>query len=83
MTELIDVENLIPYTDRIDLGAPAYFDASKLHYNADAEFALASAIAILLSRNAGGADNIQRDGNSIRFEDTNGLKYRVVCLSVS
>jgi hypothetical protein len=74
----IAVENLIPYTNRGDLGEGAYFNLCET----DTEMRLASYLAILLMRNAGCAKEIYRDYNQVGISSENGKEFRIIVVQV-
>jgi hypothetical protein len=78
VAEKISVEHLIPYTDRKDLGEAAYFNMQNID-----EYKLASAIAILLHRNAGAGADIYRQGNMVgisvdKLTNMTGKKFKII-----
>jgi hypothetical protein len=79
VSKKIAAEHLIPYSQSAYLGESAYFKATELQN----EMQLASAIAILIYRNAGGAYGCYRKGNEVGFETHNGKRYRIICIETT
>lgn len=75
----IDVEHLIPFTNDSSLGQPAYFNLMA----AQDERSVASAVAILLARNAGGARDIYKERNVVGITDEHGRKFKVIVVEMN